>query len=349
MAIRVPRAPAAALLALLAAACAKEPAPAPQVARVGVARVTQGAALPPVVTNGIVVPRDELRLSFKVAGIVERITVREGEAVRKGQQLATLELAEIDAEVAQARQLADKAERDRVRGEQLRAEGLISEGEQERLRTEAEVTRARLRAAEFNRQYAVIEAPRDGVMLRRLVEEREFAAAGQEALVVGPAQAGFVVRAGLADREVVTLALGDAAEVLLDAWPGRTLRGRVTEVPGAAREETGLFEVEVTLEPAPAPVRLVAGLLARLTIQPSAAGGSLLPYVPIGALIEADGDRAAVFVVEDGVARRRPVRVAFIAGGQVAVAEGARPGETVVTDGALYLGDGERIEIADPR
>jgi multidrug efflux pump subunit AcrA (membrane-fusion protein) len=40
------------------------------------------------------------------------------------------------------------------------------------------------------------------------------------------------------------------------------------------------------------------------------------------------------------------VRVAFIAPEAVAVAEGLRPGDTVVTDGSLYLEDGERIEIA---
>lgn len=333
-----------ALLALLAAACAPEPAPAPRVARVGVAPVTAGPAIPPVVTNGVVVTRDELRLSFKVAGIVSRIGVREGETVRRGQQLATLELAEIDAEVAQARQLADKAARDSRRGDELRADGLISEGEQERLRTEAEVARARLRAAEFNRRYAVIEAPRDGVVLRRLADERQFVAAGQEVLVVGPAQGGWVVRAGLADRDVVKLALGDEAAVTLDAWPGQTLAGRVTEIPGAAREDSGLFEIEVTL--APAPVKLVTGLLARVTVVPAAGRDASLPYVPVGAVIEADGDRAAVFVADGGVARRRAVRVAFIAPESVALLDGARPGETVVTDGALYLEDGERIEIA---
>ena len=67
--------------------------------------------------------------------------------------------------------------------------------------------------------------------------------------------------------------------------------------------------------------------------------------MPIGAVIEADGDRAAVFVVGDGVARRRAVRVAFIAPDAVALSEGLAPGETVVTDGALYLQDGERIEV----
>ena len=99
------------------------------------------------------------------------------------------------------------------------------------------------------------------------------------------------------------------------------------------------------MELEPAPVNLVSGLIARLVIEPAAARGATLPYVPIAAIIEADGDRAAVYVVEDGIARRRAVRVAFIAPQAVALTEGLRPGERVVTDGALYLQDGERVEI----
>jgi RND family efflux transporter MFP subunit len=344
----VRRLTALALLGAALAGCAADSPPAaPLPARVATAPVTAGPALPEVVTSGIVVTRDELRLSFKVAGIVRRIAVREGEPVHGGQTLATLELEEIDAEVEQARQLAAKAERDRVRGAELRAQGLISQGEQERLVTEAEVARARQRAAEFNRQYAVIVAPRDGVVLRRLVEEREFVAAGQEALLVGPRQGGYVVRAGLADRDVVKLALGDPARISVDAWPGVELHGAVAEIPGAASEETGLFEIEVNLEAAD--VKLVSGLLARVTIEPARGAGATLPYVPIGALVEADGERGAVFVATDGVARRREVTVAFLAPASVALSAGVTPGERVVTDGALYLEDGEPIEIVASR
>jgi multidrug efflux pump subunit AcrA (membrane-fusion protein) len=73
-----------------------------------------------------------------------------------------------------------------------------------------------------------------------------------------------------------------------------------------------------------------------------------LPYAPIAAVIEADGDQAAVFVVEDGTARRRPVSVAFIAPTAVAISSGLTAGENVVTDGALYLEDGEKIQVIPP-
>ncbi len=87
---------------------------------------------------------------------------------------------------------------------------------------------AALNSAEFNSNYAAIVAPRDGTVLRKLAEERELVAAGTPVLVVGAQDQGFIVRTGLADREIVQVRIGDLAQVRLDALPGATLDGKVT-------------------------------------------------------------------------------------------------------------------------
>jgi RND family efflux transporter MFP subunit len=332
-------------LALLGACGGDAPPAAPPARTIAVATVAEGPALPPVLINGTIATREELRLSFKIAGIVGRIEVDAGERVRAGQTLATLELAEIDAQVAQARQLAAKAERDRARAARLRADEVISQEELEALETQAEVARAQLRAAEFNRRYAAIIAPRDGIVLRKRVEAREFVAAGQTVLELGPLAGGYVARASLADRDVVRLSLGDPVAVTVDAWPGTVLRGRVTEIAGAAGETTGLFDIEAELDDAR--VTLVTGLVARLQIDPASSAGQRLPHVPIAALVDADGDRGAVFVVREGIAHRQPVQVAWLGPQSVAIVAGVAPGAVVATGGALYLDDGDRVDVVD--
>jgi RND family efflux transporter MFP subunit len=338
-------APALALCALAGCKPADQ-APVKEATRVAAETVATGPSQPPVLTSGVITTAEELKLSFKVAGIVRRIAVAEGQAVIAGQPLAELELTEVQAQVEQARQLAEKAARDLARSTKLRADEVISEEELEGLRTQDAVARAALRAAEFNQSFARILAPRAGVVLRKLVEEREFVQPGQAVLVVGPSAAGYIVRAGLSDRDVVRLRLSDPATVTLDAFPGQTLRGRITVLPGAADPATGLFEIQVELEATP--LKLVSGLSVRLRIDPVVASESSLPYAPIAAVIEADGNRGAVFVVQDGIARRRPVRIAFIGATSVAIADGLRAGESVVTDGALYLQDGEPVQIVEP-
>ena len=65
-------------------------------------------------------------------------------------------------------------------------------------------------------------------------------------------------------------------------------------------------------------------------------------------IVEGDGSRASVYVLEQDHARRREVEVAFIDNDNVALAKGVNAGEQVVTDGSLYLEDGEKVAIVDP-
>ena len=183
-------------------------------------------------------------------------------------------------------------------------------------------------------------------MLRRLAEERELVSAGTPVLVLGAQDQGFIVRTGLADREIVQVRLGDAAQVRLDALPDATLRGKVTEVASAADAASGMFRIEVTLDTTDLPLK--SGLVAKLTVVPSSASAGSRVYVPIGAIVEGDGRTARLFVLDKDRARRRDVEVAFIEGDNVALVGGVEAGEHVITDGAQYLEDGEQVAIAEP-
>jgi RND family efflux transporter MFP subunit len=332
------------LTALFLAACSTPGEDTPSAPTpVRIAEAAQGPAAPPIRTNGMLANRDEIRLSFKVGGVIATLPVNEGDRVRRGQKLAEIEQTEIDAQVEQARQAHEKAKRDAERGNRLHADKVISLEQLQDLKTQAALMQAALHAAEFNRNYAAIIAPHDGTVLRRLAEERELVAAGAPILVLGAQQQGFVVRAGLADREIVQVKTGDLAEVRLDALPEETLTGTITEVASASDPASGLFTVEVAIAPSELPLK--SGLVAKLTISPSAASKGSRVYVPIGAIVEGDRNRASVFVLEQDRAIRREVEVAFIEGERVALRSGVENGEQVITDGALYLEDGEHVSV----
>lgn len=332
------------LCASAVAACAKqEPSVTPDPTPVRVAAATAGPAVPPIDTTGIVAARDEQRLSFKVGGLVQQITVREGDVVEAGQLLARLDQTEISAQVAQARQLAEKAERDLARGEALHADQVVPLEQVQNLRTQAEVARAQYDAARFNAQYAEIRAPGAGSVLRRLVEEREVVGPGQVVLVLGRRDSGYVVRLAVADRDAVRIRRGDPMTVRLDAWPEEDFAARVTQIASAADPATGLFGIEGTLSPGTR--ALATGLVGRVRLAAGGEAAGTLPHVPIGAVLEGEGERAAVFIAEGSVARRREVRVAFITADGAAIREGLAAGEQVITAGAPYLEDGDAIAV----
>jgi membrane fusion protein, multidrug efflux system len=321
----------------------EEPAPVPTPVRI--AAVESGPAAPSIRTTGVLANKDEFRLSFKVGGVIKRLSVREGERVREGQRLAEIEQTEINAQVEQAKQSFDKAQRDVERGERLYADKVISLEQLEDLRTQRAVAEATLNAAEFNWNYAAIVAPRNGTVLRRLAEERELVAAGTPVLVLGAQDQGFVVKSGIADREIVQVKLGDRVQIELDALPGEKLQGKVTEVASAADPASGMFGIEVAVDKTTLPLK--SGLVARVSIVPSSASNGSRAYVPIASIVEGQGHRASVYVLENDRARRRDVEVAFIASDRVALTNGVAVGENVITDGALYLEDGELIVVQE--
>jgi len=289
------------LFSVLIAGCGKDAvAPAVRPTPVRVQNAAQGPALPPIDTNGLVVTKNEMRLSFKMGGVVRRISVQEGDFVKQGQRLAEIELTEVNAQVEQARQLAEKAARDLKRGENLYADQVISLEQLQDLRTQAAMAEAQFGSAQFNMGHSVITAPRDGVVLRKLVEERELVGPGTPVLVFGESERGFVVRAALADREIVNVNLGDKGEIRMDAFPGQAMTGTVVEVASAADGRSGMFPIEVSFDTPPP--RLVSGLVARLRLEPESSAPPLT-YVPMAALVEGDGDRASVFVLDESKAQ----------------------------------------------
>jgi RND family efflux transporter MFP subunit len=318
----------------------------PQPTAVRIAAAFDGPAAPAIRTSGILANQDEVRLSFKVGGVIKRLAVSEGERVRKGQKLAEIEQAEIDAQVEQARQAQEKAQRDLQRGERLYADQVISLEQLEHLRTQTAISQASLAAAQFNWTHAVVVAPHEGTVLRRLVAERELISAGSPVFVLGTEDRGFIVRVGLADREIVQVHLGDAATIRLDALPGVTLAGKITEVASAADPGSGMFNAEISLDAVDQPLK--SGLVAKLTITPATARSGSRVYVPIGSIVEGNGSWASVYVLNGDRAQRRAVEVAFIEGETVALARGIATGEQVITDGALYLQDGEHVSVQPP-
>jgi RND family efflux transporter MFP subunit len=312
---------------------------------VRVATATQGPGAPAIRTNGLLANKDEIRLAFKVGGVIRTLAVAEGEHVHKGQKLAEIEQTEINSQVEQARQAQQKAQRDVERGERLYAGKVISLEQLQDLRTELAVANAALKSAQFNRSYATIVAPRDGVVLRKLAEERELVSAGTPIIVLGAHDQGFVVRAGLSDREIVQVKLGDHAQVRLDALPDQAIDARITEIGSAADPASGMFMIEATLNAPGVPLK--SGLVAKIRIAPAAAAASTRVYVPVSAIVEGDGSKASVYVLQQDHVRRRAVDVAFIENDAVALNSGVSQGEQVVTDGSLYLPDGEQVALAD--
>ncbi|MBX2818583.1 MAG: efflux RND transporter periplasmic adaptor subunit [Rhodothermaceae bacterium] len=293
----------------------------------------------PIRTSGRLSSKAEVRLSFKIGGIIERLYVDEGRSVRKGGILARLNLAEIDAQVVQATSGLEKAQRDFNRVEGLFKDSVATLEQFQDAQTGVDIAEANVRIAEFNRKHAEIKAPSSGRILRRMAEQDELVSPGQPVFVFGSSQTGWVARVGLADRDIVKLALGDSAKLVFDAYPEQVFNGWVTEVADAADPMSSTFEVEVAIED-PGSL-LKSGFIARVDLFPSS-GDSYL-YIPVEALVEGNDREGIVYVYDEDnhEAKKVAIQIGRLLDSEIAVAGGLEDYEHVVTDGASFLqGDG---------
>ena len=331
---------------LLLAACGRPPTAARATAAVPpvpvrVAPVVSSARAIPVRVPAVVARRTEAQLAFKIGGIVREVTVRAGDRVEAGQVLASLDLQEIEAQLAQARSAVEKARRDRDRAAELRERDVVSTELAQNAATGLEQAVAALRIAEFNRRHAVIVAPAAGRVLRRLVEPDENAAAGRVAVLFASDNTGWIARAGLPERDAARLRVGDTALVIA---PGQApLAGALAQISEAADPATRTIEIEVLLASAPQEGR--SGSVVELELQPGDVPAR--PVVPVTALVEGDGRAAHVFLAAaDGRSvQRRQVAVHAVFAGQAYLATELPANARVVVTGAELLRDGTAVEI----
>lgn len=299
-------------------------------------------ASPPVRVPGVLSRKTEVEFAFKIGGVIAALPVRAGDRVERGQLLARLQLDEIDAQLVQAKSAAEKARRDLARVEKLR-EGRVATLENlQDARTALAVAEAAVRIAEFNRLHAEIVAPAAGRVLRRQAEPGELVGPGRAIVTFASNEEGWLVRVGLAERDAGQVAVGAAARVRFDG--DEQVDAAVSRISEANDAATRTTPVEIAVATAPAGARSGSIVAVEIARRPVAAR----PRVPLAALIEGGGDRAALFVVEGGAttAKRIEVRVEQVDGEWAWLRTVLPAGVGIVASGAEYLRDGAPIAVA---
>jgi RND family efflux transporter MFP subunit len=294
--------------------------------------------------TGLLSTTTEMKLSFKTGGIISQLNVREGISIHRGDVLAELDLSEVRAQVDQAYIGLEKAKRDLTRAGNLYRDSVVTLEQYQNANSAFEVAKSQVLIADFNLKHSRIEAPSDGTIQKILVETSELIGSGYPAILFASTENDWVVRASLTDKDIVKLSLGDSAKVYMDAFPGIAFRAKITELGAVADPVTGTYETELMIFQARPQFR--TGFISRAEIYPSLVKRSLM--VPIHALIDASDHSAGLFVLLDGVAKKKRIRTGAVVGDQVVVLEGLSEGEEVITDGARYLTDGTTVEAVQP-
>lgn len=266
--------------------------------------------------------------------------------------------------------------------EQARTSYDVAQANWQATRAQLEQARASLQEARDNLSKTRLTSPISGRVVRLAVEEGEVAVPGtfsrETGLLMTVADLSVILaKVQVDETDVVRLASNDSVQVTIDAYPDTTFTGRVTEISHSAKlTETQTasgsndravdFDVEVTLDNPPRDVRPDLSCTARMVTDTRSRALS----IPIIALTVRDHERVpnenpdldttrlkklgkeaeGVFVVREGKATFRPVKVGIAGDEYFEVVDGLREGETIVAgtyQAIRDLKDGARVRAAD--
>jgi membrane fusion protein (multidrug efflux system) len=281
--------------------------------------------------------------AYKIA----EVKVKEGERVRRGQQLVRYDVDISPDRMARLDQVTEaykNARRQVDRMEPLYREGAVAESDLDAARTALAIAEADLRNARLELE---IVSPLDGVATLIAVRAGDAVDVGDVVAQVAILDS-VRVRADISGGTAHELKAGDPVmlEKYLDA-PNAADRvdGRITRVSLGANPDTRLFQVEAILDNADRKLR--PGLTVTLDVIVDRVGP--VTVMPRAAVLDdravAAGSTHDIFTVEEGVAKMKTVEVGQVSDDLVEVVSGADDGDRVVVFGANRLKDGAKTRL----
>ncbi|WP_250458977.1 efflux RND transporter periplasmic adaptor subunit [Microbulbifer litoralis] len=346
---------AAAALAL--AACSPPEADTGEQPRPAIVVQPQQAGVEREIYPGEVRARYEPDLAFRIGGKISRRLVQVGDRVNRGDPLAELNAEDLQLELDGARAQLDSAQADqrlasneRQRHRSLLERQLVSQSQFDTVESRYDASTAQLERARANLEvarnragYAVLKAPRDGVIARRQAEAGQVVAAGQTVFTLA-ADGDREVRIDLPEQQIDRFAVGQTVTLELWSRPGEPFNGQIRELSPAADPASRTFEARVAFDNEK--VKADLGQSARVFADTGERHGAL--SIPLAALT-ADNGNPFVWVLDpDGnTLHKTPVTVGAFGTERVPVLDGLAPDNWVVAAGTQLLRDGQRVRPVD--
>lgn len=310
----------------------------------------------------------QVNIGADVMGRIEKIYVKEGDMVKKGDTLCIIDRSTYLAKVKgleyslkQQEARLEKAKKDFERVKELYRKNLVSRAAYEEaevtykaLRAQVEASRYSLEEARRQLEKTIILSPINGEVVGVNKEEGEMAVVGTintpgSVIMTIADLSKMMVKAYIDESEVVKIKKGNKARIKIDAYPGKVFTGKVISVGGIPQQSTGQeygisYPVEILINDT---AYLLPGMSASCEIITGESSNALrVPIVALGK--EKGSNKDYCFVVKSRVAKKRYVKTGIEGEVYIEVLEGVEEGDTVITgpfEIQRKLKDGDRVSV----
>ena len=304
-------------------------------------------------TIGSVISDDRIQITSRITGYIDEVPVREGQQIRKGDLLVSLDSTDIDGAIQQAEAGVNKsrsalkdAQIDFERYEALFKEDSVPENTFRKIRLQRDVSQetlhaalAALETAKSQRQYILIKSPVDGVVIERQKRAGDLATPGFPIISIESEKA-LLFKSFVPESQIQKLVQGAAVTVVIDAL-GTTLNGQISRIVPSGDPVTRSYEIKISLNDT---TDLLPGMFGRVRFQ---VGTETSPVIARTAVVERGGLRGVFVVDAEQRAYFRWLRFGREWPDRLQVQAGVSQGERIVVNSVSLIHDGDLIRTGD--
>jgi RND family efflux transporter MFP subunit len=285
---------------------------------------------------GTISPRNRAEVATKIQARVEKIPVKLGSHVDKGDILAELDMNDIRARQTQAQAVYDQASQDLKRSDQLLERKLVSQQEYDHIKTQAEVARANLGEIDALLSYARVVAPFAGIVTQKMIDLGDLTVPGRPLFTIEE-DASLRLIVSIPESKRNQIKVGDTMAVSVPSI-GLVLTGTIAEISNGADPSNRSFETKIEL---PTRKDLRSGQYGRLILASDSASGL---FIPASAVVHRGQLELAYVANNENHASLRLIRIGRRIGDRVEVLSGLAPAERVIIEIQDMLADGDQIK-----
>ncbi len=295
-----------------------------------------------LVLHGVVAANRVVRVSAEVDGRVEGRLATRGEEIRAGQEILHMNRDLIQAEYSRDKALVDYhlAQYDQV--ELAKKHGVATRTQMDQATMNRDTAAAALAMSKARLDRTRILSPITGMLDTRLAETGQYLRTGD--LVAEIVDTGTVkVQIYVPERDVPHIDLGDEARITFEKATGNCTVGRITRIREQADPDTRTTMMEIALPNAGGTLRAGPIVTVELTRQQH----RNIIMIPLKAVIPFEKIRV-VYVVENGLAKRKEVELGFMKDQSIWAKSGLKPGDRLIVAGHRYVAPDQAVKVFDP-
>jgi len=288
----------------------------------------------------VVEPNRVVNVAAEVPGRIERIPLQEGASCKEGDPLVVLntDLLKADCDCAAAAEKNNTAKYKRLYN--LHKDGAVTDRDLDQAQADMLASQAQLQAAQARLVRSTILAPIAGIVNGIPVEKGEYVQPGMVvAEIVDIATAKVVAQ--VPEHDVQFLQIGDQAQMVADVrGEKKEFAGTITYISELADSQTRASRLEIAVDNTYRFLR--SGHIVRAVLTRTVLKNVVL--VPLEAVIPME-DGKCVYVVSEGKAEQRDVKLGVIRGRSAQIVDGLAPGDTLIVSGHRFIAPGQAVNV----